>query len=115
MKQFKIIFTVGIFVLAFVGAMIIQNALPPRTVDFRGEVHKVVISEGGTVTLMAISAHGGEFLFRIDEKSVLRNDSGESITVDDLKEGALIDINYREYLFRQEDTHTVQTLKVYSK
>lgn len=41
MKQFKNIFIFGIIVLFLVGVMIIREAAPSRTVDFRGEVHTV--------------------------------------------------------------------------
>ena len=115
MKQFKNIFIFGIAVLLIVGAMIIQYARPTRTVDFRGEIHKVIISETGDVTLMAISIQGGDFLFKIDDGSKLKNDSGEKIEVEDLIEGALIDINYKKPIFREEKVHVVKNLTLFGK
>ena len=114
MNQFKNIFIFGIIVLLFVGVMIIQYAIPPRTVDFRGEILSVVVSENGTVTLFAASDITGEFAFRIDDKSKLKNCCGEKITPEDLTKGTMVDINYRKYLFKEEDVHTVKSLKIYS-
>ena len=113
MNQFKKIFIFGIIVLFFVGVMIIQYAIPSRTVDFRGEILNVVVSEEGIVTLFAASDIAGEFVFRIDDKSKLENCCGEEITLEDLTKGTMIDINYRNYLFKKEDVHTVRSLKLY--
>ena len=69
MKQFKNIFIFGVIVLLLVGVMIIKYATPSRTVDFRGEVLSVVVSDDGVVTLFAVNEDTGEFVFRIDDKS----------------------------------------------
>ena len=113
MKQFKNIFILGVIILLLVGVMIIQYATPSRTVDFRGEILSVAVSEDGIVTLSATSDIEGPFLFRIDDKSKLENCCGEEITVDDLTKGTMVDINYRKYLFKDEEVHTVKSLKVY--
>ena len=113
MKQFKNIFIFGVVVLLFVGVMIIQYAIPSRTVDFRGEIRSVVVSEEGIVTLFATSYSAGEFVFRINDKSKLENCCGEEITFEDLTKGTMVDINYRKYLFKEEDVHTVKSLKLY--
>ncbi len=113
MKQFKNIFIFGVIVLLFVGVMIIQYAIPSRTVDFRGEILSVVASEDGIVTLYAANDYAGEFLFRIDDKSKLENCCGEEITIEDLTQGTMIDINCRKYLFKEEDVRTVKSLKIY--
>ena len=113
MKQFKNIFIFGITVLLLVGVMIIQYATPSRMVDFRGEILNVVVSEEGIVTLFAVSDIAGEFVFRIDDKSKLENCCGEEITFEDLAKGTMVDINYRKYLFKEEDVHTVKSLKLY--
>ena len=65
------------------------------------------------VTLCAVNADGGVFLFRVDKNSRLENCCGEKIHVDELSKGAIIDINYRKFLFKEEDVHTVKTLKKY--
>ena len=114
MKQFKNIFIFGVIVLLLVGVMIIQYATPSRLVDFRGEILNVVVSEEGIVTLFAASDISGEFVFRIDDKSKLENCCGEEITIEDLAKGTLVDINYRKYLFKEEEVHTVKSLKIYS-
>ena len=113
MKQFKNIFIFGVIVLLLVGVMIIQYAMPSRTVDFRGEILGVVVPENGIVTLYAASEEMGEFVFRIDDKSKLESCCGEEIAIEDLRKGAMVDINYRKYLFREEEFHTVKTLKMY--
>ena len=113
MKQFKNIFIFGIVVLFLVGLMIIQYATPSRMVDFRGEILKIAVSDDGIVTLSAASDIQGPFLFRIDDKSKLENCCGEEITVEDLSKGSMVDINYRKYLFKDEDVHTVKSLKIY--
>ena len=113
MKLFKNLFFFGVAVLLLIGAMIIQYATPSRTVDFRGEILGLAVSEGGTVTVFAANDDTGEFIFRIDEKSRLENCCGEEITVDDLSEGDLVDINFRKLLFKDEDVHTVKEIKVY--
>lgn len=113
MKQFKNIFTFGIIVLLLVGVMIIQYATPSRMVDFRGEILGIVISEDGTVTLHAANADTGEFLFRIDENTKLENCCGEEITIGDLSKGTMVDINYRKIFFKEENVHTVKSLKTY--
>ena len=82
-------------------------------VDFRGEILSVAVSEDGIVTLYAANDYAGNFLFRIDDKSKLENCCGEAITIDDLSKGSMVDINYRKYLFKEEDVHTVKTLKIY--
>ena len=104
---------IGVIVLLLVGVMIIQYATPSRTVDFRGEILRVVVSRDGIVTISAASDFAGPVVFRIDDKSKLENCCGEEITVEDLTEGATVDINYRKYLFREEDVYTVKSLKIY--
>ena len=104
---------IGVIVLLLVGVMIIQYATPSRTVDFRGEILRVVVSRDGIVTISAASDFAGPFVFRIDDKSKLENCCGEEITVEDLTEGATVDINYRKYLFKEEEVHTVKSLKIY--
>ena len=113
MKQFKNIFIFGVIVLLLVGVAIIQYATPSRTVDFRGEIRGVAVSEDGIITLFAVSNTGGDFVFRIDDKSKLENCCGEEIAVEDLTKGTMVDINYRKYLFKDEEVHTVKSLKVY--
>ncbi len=113
MKQFKNIFIFCVIVLLLVGVMIIQYAIPARTVDFRGEILRVAVSESGVVTLFASNDVTGDFVFRIDDKSKLENCCGEKITIEDLYEGTMVDINYRKYLFKKEEIHTVKTLKIY--
>lgn len=110
MKQFKNIFIFGVTVLFIVGVMIIHYAKPSATVDFSGEIHNIVISDAGEITLYAVATFGGNFLFRIDASSKLENCCGEKIDVEDLKEGSLIQINYRKYLFKKEKIHTVKEL-----
>lgn len=113
MKQFKNIFIFGVIVLLFVGVMIIQYAIPSRTVDFRGEILSIAASEDGIITLSATSDITGKFIFRIDDKSKLKNCCGEEIALEDLTKGAMVDIYYRKYLFKEEDVHTVKSLKLY--
>ena len=113
MKQFKNIFIFGVIILLLVGVMIIQYATPSRMVDFRGEILSIAVSEDGIITLSAASNTGGSFIFRIDNKSKLENCCGEEITLEDLTKGAMVDINYRKYLFKKEDVHTVKSLKLY--
>lgn len=113
MKQFKNIFIFGVIILLLVGVAIIQYATPSRTVDFRGEILNIAVSDDGIVTLSAASDIEGPFLFRIDDKSKLENCCGEEITVDNLTKGTMVDINYRKYLFKDEEVHTVKSLKVY--
>ena len=114
MNQFKNVFILGVIVLLLVGGMIIHYATPSRTVDFRGEILSVVVSEDGKVTLFAASDIAGEYVFRIDDKSKLENCCGEEIAIEDLSEGAMVDINYHKYFFREEEYHTVKTLKIYN-
>ena len=113
MKQFKNIFILGVIVLLLVGVAIIQYATPSRMVDFRGEILSITVSEGGIVTLSAASDIAGQFVFRIDEDSKLENCCGEEIDLEDLTKGAMVDINYRKYLFKDEEVHTVKSLKIY--
>ena len=113
MKQFKNIFIFGVIVILLVGVTIIQYAAPSRTVDFRGEILRIAVSDDGIVTLSAASDIQGPFLFRIDDKSKLENCCGEQISLEDLTKGAMVDINYRKYLFEGEDVHTVKSLKIY--
>ena len=113
MKQFKNIFIFGVIVLLLVGVAIIQYATPSRMVDFRGEILRSAVSDDGIVTLSAASDIQGPFLFRIDDKSKLENCCGEKITVEDLTKGAMVDINYRKYLFKDEDVYTIKTLTIY--
>ena len=74
----------------------------------------IYVSEDGIVTLSAASNVGGHFVFRIDDESKLENCCGEEITLEDLTKGSMVDINYRKYLFKDEDVHTVKRLKIYS-
>ena len=113
MKQFKNIFIFGVVVLLLVCVAIIQYATPSRMVDFRGEILKIAVSDDGIVTLSAASDIEGPFLFRIDDKSKLENCWGEEVGLEDLTKGTMVDINYRKYLFKEEDVHTVKYLKLY--
>ena len=113
MKEIKNIFIFGVIILLLIGVMIIQYATPSRTVDFRGEIRSVIVSEDGVVTLYAVSQFAGDFIFKIDAKSKLENCCGEEIGIEDLSKGAMVDINYRKYLFKEEDVHTVKYLKLY--
>ena len=113
MKQFKNIFIFGVIILLLVGVMIIQYATPSRMVDFRGEILSIAVSDDGIVTLSAASNVGGHFVFRIDDESELENCCGEEITLEDLTKGTMVDINYRKYLFKDEDVHIVKSLKLY--
>ena len=113
MKQFKNIFIFGIILLLLVGVMIIQYAIPSRMVDFRGEIRSVVVSEDGIVTLFVANDVTGDFVFRIDDKSELENCCGKEITIEDLTKDTMVDINYRKYLFKEEDVYTVKSLKLY--
>ena len=71
------------------------------------------MSEDGIITLSAASDIAGNFIFRIDDKSKLENCCGEEIAFEDLTKGSMVDINYRKYLFKEEDVHTVKSLKLY--
>ena len=51
-------------------------------------------------------------LFRIDGESRLCDIDGNEIGAEDLKEGELVDINFRKRLFDDEEIHTVKSLKV---
>ena len=113
MKQFKNIFIFGAVVLLLAGVMIIQYATPSRMVDFRGEILSIAVSEDGIVTLSTASNVGGQFVFRIDDESKLENCCGEEITLEDLTKGTMVDINYRKYLFREDDFYMVKSLKTY--
>ena len=115
MKQFKNIFVFGVIILLLVGVMIIQYATPSRTVDFRGEVLSIAVSDDGIATFSATDYNGGDFVFRIDDKSELKNCCGLDISADDLSRGAMVDINYRKYLFRDEEVHTVAELVLYEE
>ncbi len=110
--KFKGLFIFCCVVLIAVAGMIVQNSDISRTVDFRGEIRGVAVSEDGIVTLFATS-DGGEFLFRIDDRSSLENCCGEKITADDLTEGSVVQVNYRRYLFKDEDVHTVKELVIF--
>ena len=113
MKQFKNIFIFGVVVLLLVGVAIIQYATPSHMVDFRGEILSIAVSDDGIVTLSAASNVGGYFVFRIDDESKLENCCGEEIAMEDLTKGTMVDINYRKYFFKDEDVHTVKSLKIY--
>ena len=113
MNKFKYVFIFGLAIIAFVAIMIINYAIPSRTVDFSGEILDVVISDNGKITLHASATFGGDFLFKIDEKSKLKNCCGETISTEELKEGSLIQINYRKYLFKDEKIHTVKELQIF--
>ena len=114
MKRFEPLFILGITILLLLGVMLVQNVSPSRTVDFRGEILTIVVSDDGIVTLSAASDIAGHFLFRIDDKSKLENCCGEEIALEDLTKGAMVDINYRKYLFKDEDVYTVKMLKIYN-
>ena len=113
MKQFKNIFIFGVVILLLVGVMIIQYATPSRMVDFRGKILSVAISEDGIVTVFAMNDYGGDFIFRIDDNSKLENCCGEKITIEDLSEDSMVDINYRKLILKENDIYTVKSLKIY--
>ena len=113
MKNFKELFLIGVIALSLIAVMIIQYATPSRTVDFRGKILGIAVSEDGTMTLHAADDVSGDFIFRINDNTKLENCCGERITVEDLSEGATVDINYRKYLFMGEKVHTAKSVKVY--
>lgn len=110
MKDFKGFLCVCLAVLLLVGAMIVYYAIPARTVDFRGAIHNIAFADDGTVTICATSIAGGDFLFSVDKASILLDSDGETISTSDLKEGALIDVTYRRFLFPKEEIPTVKRL-----
>ena len=111
MKEFKNIFTAGALVLLLITAMIIQAANPQKTVDFKGEIQKLVFSDSGKITVCAFSEEAGERLFLIDKMSRLEDFDGKKIAVDDLTEGTTVLVTYRKPLFKDEDVYTVKRLK----
>ena len=115
MKQFKNIFIFGVIVLLLVGVAIIQYATPSRMVDFRGEILSIAVSEDGIVTLSAASDIEGPFLFRINDKTKLENIAGEKIELENIREGCLIDVNYRKQLFKEEKVYTAKEIILYPK
>lgn len=110
--KFKGIFIACCIVLLMGLGMIVQNSGVSRTVDFRGEVIGIAESEEGVVTLFATS-NEGQFLFRIDDRSRLEDCCGDEITAEDLTKGAIVQLNYRRYLFKDEDVHTVKDLVIF--
>lgn len=110
MKDFKGMFCFCLAVLLLVGAMTVYYAIPSRTVDFRGTIHDIALANDGTATICATSIAGGSSLFRVDKASKLRNLEGETISVSDLKEGALIDVTYRKVLFQKKEVPIVKLL-----
>lgn len=112
-KNFKDLFLIGVIALSLIAVIIIQYAAPSRTVDFRGEILGIAVSEDGAVTLYATDDVTGDFLFRIDDETKIENCCGERITVENLSEGATVDINYRKYLFKDEKVHTAKSVKIY--
>ena len=113
MKSVKYLFSLGAIVIIILVAMIIQYSSPSKTVDFRGTIHDVVTSADGETTIHAVSVAGGEFLFKINDASKLENCCGDEIEIRDLSQGALIDVNYRKFLFKDEKVQTVKTLTLY--
>ena len=115
MKEFKNLFLVGVFVVIFVGGMIIHNANPTHTVDFNGEIESVMISESGAITVFAFSDVQGVGGFKIDGESRLENLDGEKIELEELTEGTTVLITYRKHLFTEEDVYTVKKLTALPK
>ena len=111
MKQFKNLFTAGCCVLIMIVAMILQNANLSRTVDFSGEIHRINISESGTVTVCAFSDTVGFQLFKVDGNSRLENLDGEKIEIEDLTKGTKVLVTYKKTLFKDEDVYTAKKLK----
>lgn len=110
--KFKSVF-IACCILFLIGiGFLIQNSNLSRTVDFSGEITGVAESDDGVITLFAVS-NGGQFVFRIDDRSKLENSCEEEISPEELKKGSLIQVNYRKYLFKDEDVHTVKELVVY--
>lgn len=115
MKSFKNWFYLGIFALALTVGFMIHAANPSRTVDFRGTVLNVVTSESGITTVHAEAVTGGFYLFRIDGDTKLENSDGEKITREEITEGALVDVDYRKYFFKEEKVYTAKKLVLYPK
>ena len=114
MRSVKILFTLGILSLAIICGMFIQANVSPPTVDFTGVILSVATSEdGGTVTLYAEGVFGGDYLFRIDERSRLESLDGKEISIDDLAKGDHVLIEYRKPLFHKEEFHIIKKLKVF--
>ena len=110
--KFKGVFIFCCIALLAVAGMILQSSDASRTVDFRGEIIGIAESEEGVVTLFATS-NGGQFLFRIDDRSRLEDCCGDEITAEDLTKGAIVQLNYRRYLFKDEDVYTVKDLVIF--
>lgn len=110
MKEFKNLFLVGVFVVIFVGGMIIHNVNPTHTVDFNGEIESVKISGSEIITVFAFSEVQGVVVFKIDGKSRLEDLDGGKIAVSSLTEGTKVLITYRKHLFTEEDIYTVKKL-----
>ena len=114
MKSVKILFTLGILSLAVICGMFIQANVSPPTVDFTGVILTVVTSEDGkTATLSAEGVFGGDYLFRIDERSRLESPNGEEISISNLSRGDHVLIDYRKPMFQKEEFHIIKKLKVF--
>ncbi|MBP3308675.1 MAG: hypothetical protein J6L90_04455 [Clostridia bacterium] len=110
MKSFKIIFIIGLVVIALIVGMIIGIALPENTVDFNGRVIDVSPRDDGTYVLRAESVAGGEFSFIIDGRTKLVGLGNEDIDIDTVSVGGIVLINYRSTPFNKTEIKTVKDL-----
>ena len=93
--------------------MIIGASLHSKTVDFNGEIHNIILSENGDITIWAFSEISGERLLIIDERSVIEDLDGKKIEPESLKQGAKILVTYRKPLFKESDAYTAKKLVVF--
>ncbi|MBE6634852.1 MAG: hypothetical protein E7617_01450 [Ruminococcaceae bacterium] len=110
MKQFKTLFIMGCAALLVISVLIIQAAIRPDTVDFRGTVIEVKDLDDGRLSIKAESSAGGEFMLTADEKSRLVDHAGETIAASDLIPGSMIDVEYRGGIFKKNKNGTVKRL-----
>ena len=110
MKSYKIIFIIGLVVIALIVGMIIGIALPENTVDFNGRVIDVSPRDDGTYVLRAESVAGGEFSFIIDGRTKLVGLGNEDIDIDTVSVGGIVLINYRSTPFNRTEIKTVKDL-----
>ena len=114
MKSVKFVFALGILSLAVICGMFIQSATASPTVDFTGVILSIATSEdGNTVTFSAEGVFGGDYLFRIDERSRLESPDGKEISIGDLAKGDHVLIDYRKPLFQKEEYYIIKKLKVF--
>ena len=107
-----------LLILLLCGATwLICSALQSDTVDFRGYVNEVTYdTEKESAVIYATGVFNSEpFAFRVGKRVSVKNSTGDRISVEDIRPGDMIDVDYKGQFDNETKSVDVRRLEVWPK